>query len=146
VWELSNNALFRGFPVFFPLVGFLATCMAAVFSLWMQFHLATHTRRFLDPTISLTIADQRWILDWDRRASFPSDTATLYFALATVILLENRLVGLFCLLCVAVIIAVPRVILGWHYPTDIVGSLVLGLASVFLFNTVPYLRTLFEAR
>jgi undecaprenyl-diphosphatase len=61
-----------------------------------------------------------------------------------VIFLENRLVGLFCLLWVAVLIGVPRVIFGWHYPTDIVGSLVLGLACVLLFNTVPYLRALFE--
>jgi undecaprenyl-diphosphatase len=43
-----------------------------------------------------------------------------------------------------VIIAVPRVIFGWHYPTDIVGSLALGLACVLLLNAVPYLRTLFE--
>jgi undecaprenyl-diphosphatase len=61
-----------------------------------------------------------------------------------VIFLENRLVGLFCPLWVAVIIAVPRVIFGWHYPSDIAGSLVLPLACVLLFNTVPYLRTLFE--
>jgi membrane-associated phospholipid phosphatase len=161
VWELANNALFRGFPVFFSLaalwfdddskerrsrmlVGFLATCVAIGLSLWMQFHLATHTRPFLDPTISLNIVEPRWILNWDRRGSFPSDTATLFFALATVIFLENRLVGLFCLLWVAVIIAVPRVIFGWHYPTDIVGSLVWGLACVLLFSTVAYLRTRFE--
>jgi len=61
-----------------------------------------------------------------------------------VIFLENPSVGLFCLLWVAVIIAVPRVIFGSHYPTDIIGSLVLGLACVLLFNTVAYLRTLFE--
>ena len=161
VWELSNNALFRGFPIFFSLValwsgdgskerrsrmlaGFLATCVAIGLSLWMQFHLATHTRPFLDPTISLNIADQRWILDWDRKGSFPSDTATLFFALATVIFLENRLAGLFCLLWVAAIIAVPRVIFGWHYPTDIVGSLILGLGCILLFDTVRYLRTLLE--
>jgi hypothetical protein len=102
-----------------------------------------HTRPFLDPTIPLNIVEPRWILDWDRRGSFPSDTATLFFALATVIFLENRLVGLFCLLWVVVIIAVPRVIFGWHYPTDIVGSLVLGLTCVLLFNAVAYLRTLF---
>jgi membrane-associated phospholipid phosphatase len=161
VWELANNALFKGFPVFFSLValwfdddskgrrsrmlvGFLATCVAIGLSLWMQFHLATHTRPLLDLAIPLNIVEPRWILDWDRRGSFPSDTATMYFALATVIFLENRLVGLFCLLWVAVIIAVPRVIFGWHYPTDIVGSLVWGLACVLLFSTVAYLRTLFE--
>ena len=161
MWELANNPLFRGFPVFFSLValwfaddsrerrsrmlaGLLATCVAIGLSLWIQFHLATHTRPLLDPAIPLNIAEPGWSLDWDRRDSFPSDTATLYFALATVIFLENRLVGPFCLLWVAVIIAVPRVIFGWHYPTDIVGSLVLGLACVPLFNTIPYLRMLFE--
>jgi undecaprenyl-diphosphatase len=53
------------------------------------------------------------------------------------------LLGLFCFLWVAVIIAAPRVIFGWHYPTDIVGSLFLGLACVLLFNAIPYLRALF---
>jgi membrane-associated phospholipid phosphatase len=98
----------------------------------------------LDPAIPLNIADPQWSLNWDRQGSFPSDLSTMYFALATVIFLENRLVGLFCLVWVAVIIAVPRVIFGWHYPTDILGSLVLGPACVLLLNTVPYLRALFE--
>lgn len=159
VWQLANNSFFRGFPVFFSLgalwfasdsrerrsrmlAGFLATCVATVLSVWMQFHLATHTRPLLDPALPLSFAAPSW--DWDRRDSFPSDTSTLFFALATVIFLENRLVGLFCLLWVAVIVAVPRVIFGWHYPTDIAGSLFLGLACVLLFNTAPYLRTLFE--
>jgi len=74
VWELANNTLFRGFPVFFSLValwfaddskerrsrmlaGFLATCVAAALSLRMQFHLATHTRPLLDPAIPLNIAE-----------------------------------------------------------------------------------------
>ncbi|MBR0824859.1 phosphatase PAP2 family protein [Bradyrhizobium manausense] len=157
VWQLANNSLFRGFPVFFSLgalwfaddsrerrsrmlAGFLATCVATVLSVWMQFHLATHTRPLLDPAIPLNFAAPSW--DWDRRNSFPSDTSTLFFALATVIFLENRLVGLFCLVWVAVVVAVPRVIFAWHYPTDIVGSLVWGLACVLLFST--YLRTLFE--
>jgi membrane-associated phospholipid phosphatase len=160
-WELASNPLFRGFPIFFSLValwfagnsterrsrmlaGLLATCMATVFSAWMQFHLATHTRPLLDPAIPLNIVDPQWSQGWDRKDSFPSDTATLFFALATVIFLENRLVGLICLLWAAVIIAIPRVIFGYHYPTDIAGSLALGLASVLLFNTVPYVRTLFE--
>jgi undecaprenyl-diphosphatase len=68
VWELANNSLFRGFPVFFSLValwfaddsrerrsrmlaGLVATCVATVLSVWIQFHLATHTRPLLDPAI-----------------------------------------------------------------------------------------------
>ena len=159
--QLFDNSLFRGFPIFFSLValwfagdsrerrsrmlaGFLAVCLATVLSVWIQFHLSAHTRPSLDPALPLNIVDPEWSLRWDRRDSFPSDTATLFFALATIIFLENRLVGLLCLLWVAVFMAVPRVIFGWHYPTDIVGSLLLGTACVFLFNAIPYLRTLFE--
>jgi undecaprenyl-diphosphatase len=82
--------------------------------------------------------------NWDRKGSFPSDTATLFFALAMVVFLETRLVGLICFCWVAVMIAVPKVLFGYHYPSDIVGSLVLGPAVVLLFNKIPYPRLLIE--
>jgi membrane-associated phospholipid phosphatase len=126
------------------LAGLLAICLATVLSAWLQFHIVTHTRPVADPALHLKIADPRWSLNWDRLASFPSDTATLYFSLVTVIILENRLLGLFCFLWVTAIIAVPRVVFGWHYPSDILGSLVLGPGCVFLFNKIPYLGALFE--
>jgi membrane-associated phospholipid phosphatase len=162
LWQLANNQLFRGFPIFFSLValwfsgdckirrsrmlaGLLAVCLATVLSVWLQFHLAAHTRPLLDPTLHLKIIDDpRWSVVWDRTSSFPSDTATLFFGLATIIFLEKRLVGFFCFLWVAAIIAVPRVVFAWHYPSDIVGSLVLGPACVFLFNAIPYPRMAFE--
>nr|WP_283810937.1 phosphatase PAP2 family protein [Bradyrhizobium genosp. SA-3] len=127
------------------LTGLLAVCVATVLSVWMQFHLAGHTRPLLDPALQLKIIDDhRWRVAWDRTGSFPSDTATLFFALATVILLENRLVGLFCFLWTTTVIALPRVIFAWHYPSDIIGSLVLGPTCVFLFSAIPYPRIMFE--
>jgi membrane-associated phospholipid phosphatase len=36
------------------------------------------------------------------------------------------------------------VVFAWHYPSDIVGSLVLGPGCVFLFNVIPYPKMLFE--
>jgi undecaprenyl-diphosphatase len=99
----------------------------------------------VDPALHLKIFDPEWsLIKWDRKGSFPSDTATLFFALATVIFPETRLVGLICFCWVAAMIAVPRVIFGWHYPSDIVGSLVLGPAVVLLFNKIPYPRLLIE--
>lgn len=158
LWELANNSLFRGFPVFFSLAalwfsgghlerrgrmlaGLLAVCLATVFSVWLQFHLDVHTRPLLDPTLHL---DTLPTWTWDRTGSFPSDTATLFFGLAAVVFAEERLVGLLCFVWVAVIIAIPRVILGFHYPSDIIGSLLLGSASVFGFARSPYPRRLFE--
>ena len=161
VWKLANNELFRGFPIFFAvvalwfvvdcekrrsriLVGLFAACVATILSVWLQFHLTSHTRPLLDQALSLNVADPQWRSFWDHTSSFPSDTATLFFALAAVVFLENRLAGLFCFLWVAGIIAIPRVIFGWHYPSDIIGSVILGSGCVLGFAKIPYLRMLFE--
>jgi len=127
------------------LAGLLAVCLATVLSVWLQFHLTPHIRPLLDPALNLKIFDPTWSLTvWHRKGSFPSDTASLFFALATVIFLETRLVGLICFCWVAAMIAVPLVVFGSHYPSDIVGSLALGPAVVLLFNKIPYPRLLIE--
>jgi len=161
VWKLANNALFRGFPIFFAvvalwfvvdcrrrrsrmLVGLFAVCVATILSLWLQFHLTVHVRPILDQALPLKVAEPQWRTFWDHTGSFPSDTATLFFALAAVVFLENRLVGFFCFLWVTGIIAIPRIVFGWHYPSDIIGSFILGSGCVFSFNKVPYLRMLIE--
>ena len=65
-------------------------------------------------------------------SSFPSDHATLFFALATGLSLVSWRLGIAAFAYVTLVIALPRVYLGWHYPTDILGGAVLGcgLASV----------------
>jgi membrane-associated phospholipid phosphatase len=159
LWEFANNSLFRGFPLFFSLcalwfsggdrerrarmlAGLLAVSLATILSVWSQFHIAVHTRPILDSALHLDTVVAPWT--WDRTSSFPSDTATLFFALAAVVFVEKRLVGLFCFIWVATVIAIPRVIFGFHYASDIIGSLVLGSACVFLFADSAHLRSLFE--
>jgi membrane-associated phospholipid phosphatase len=161
IWTLSTYGLLRGFPVTFPLValwfagddikrrsrmlaGLLAVCLATVLSFWCQLHLNINIRPLVDPTLPLKIVVPHWASNWDRAGSFPSDTATLFFGLSTVIFLENRLIGLFCFVWTVTIVALPRIIFGWHYPSDIVGAMILGSGSVFLFEKIPYLRMLFE--
>jgi membrane-associated phospholipid phosphatase len=163
IWKLASNALFRGFPVFFGLIalwfvddcgkrrsrmliGLLAVCVATLLSVWLQIHFASHVRPVLDRALPLTVANSEWASPgfWDHADSFPSDTATLFFGLSTVIFLERRFVGFLCFLWVVVIVAIPRVIFGWHYPSDIVGSAILGPGCVVFFNAIPYLRRLVE--
>jgi len=157
IWSLGNNDLFRGFPVFFTLIalwfssdckkrrsrmlaGLLVVCLTTVLSVWLQFHLTTHIRPLLDQTLPLKVVDPAWRIIWDRTGSFPSDTATLFFGLVTVIFLENRLIGLFCFLWTIAIIALPRVIFGFHNPSDIFGAMILGSDCVLLFSKVRVLR------
>lgn len=159
LWEFANNSLFRGFPVFFSLValwfaseqperrgrmlaGLLGVCLATMLSIWSQFHTAVHIRPILDPAIPLDTVIPR--TPWDRTNSFPSDTATLFFSLAALVFVEKRSAGLFCFVWVALIVAIPRVIVGLHYPSDILGSFVLGPTVVFILAALPYPKRLFE--
>ena len=63
--------------------------------------------------------------------SFPSDHATVAFALACAIFfVDHRWGGVF--LAVAAIISIARVFVGVHYPSDIVVGALLGFVCAFL--------------
>lgn len=64
--------------------------------------------------------------------SFPSDHATLGFAVAIMVWTFNRRVGA-ALLLLAALLAFSRVFVGAHYPGDVLGGAILGsLTSWFL--------------
>jgi undecaprenyl-diphosphatase len=64
-------------------------------------------------------------------SSFPSNAATVGFCIATSIWLFNRRAGLL-LYIVAVLFGLARVIGGVHYPSDILGGMVIGAASAYV--------------
>jgi undecaprenyl-diphosphatase len=61
--------------------------------------------------------------DW---SSFPSDTTAMAFALATGVFLASRRLGWFCFAWAALVVALPRAYLGYHYPSDLIGGALLG--------------------
>jgi undecaprenyl-diphosphatase len=63
-------------------------------------------------------------------ASFPSDHTTAAIGIAVAVLLIDTGVGL-AFLALAVLIAVGRVIVGEHYPGDVLGSTLIGIAVAF---------------
>jgi undecaprenyl-diphosphatase len=71
---------------------------------------------------------------------FPSDHATAAFAIGVALLLRNRRWGI-AVLVAASVLAVGRVAMGVHYPTDVLGGAALGtLAALFLY--LPAVRRL----
>jgi undecaprenyl-diphosphatase len=64
-------------------------------------------------------------------SSFPSDHATAAFAIAVAVLAYHRRTGL-ALLVAAAVLAVARVALGVHYPSDVLAGALLGTLSALV--------------
>ena len=60
-------------------------------------------------------------------SSFPSDHAALFFALSTAIWYQHRRFGYLAALWTLLVICLPRVYLGYHYPGDIFAGTALGI-------------------
>jgi undecaprenyl-diphosphatase len=134
-WASSQNRLISG-SLFWPrvVIGTLVTLAVVRGS---QNFLPNRPRPVHQPGLDFHTpffyreeAMQEW-------SSFPSDHAGLFIALAVATLLINRRIGLLSLLWVIVVILIPRVYLGFHYPSDILAG---ALAGVVFMLLAQYLR------
>jgi undecaprenyl-diphosphatase len=66
-------------------------------------------------------------------SSFPSKHTALAFALAASVFLYHRILGL-SLWLFSIMVGLSRIWMGQHYPSDIIGSAILGNGSAFLVN------------
>jgi len=73
--------------------------------------------------------------------SFPSDHASAAYAIAFAILLRHRKAGSLALV-LATMVAVSRVALGTHYPTDVLGGAAVGGLAAALLWAPPVRRRL----
>jgi undecaprenyl-diphosphatase len=72
--------------------------------------------------------------DLEGWSSFPSDHATLFFALATGLFFVSKKLGVFSFIYVFMVICLPRIYLGIHWPTDILAGCFLGVSLSCLGN------------
>ena len=63
--------------------------------------------------------------------SFPSDHTTAAIGIAVAVLLIDSVAGML-FLALAILIAVGRVIVGEHYPGDVLGSTLIGIAAAYV--------------
>lgn len=97
--------------------GMVAVIMARALSMVLPFRLRPV---LLDP--AHTPANPAWF-EW---TSFPSDHATLFCALATSLGALSPRLAAGLLAYTGVVICLPRMYVGLHYPTDILAGVVLG--------------------
>lgn len=157
VYNVGENPLVRSLPIFLPLLlfwfsdtsterrsriltGLLGVCTAVFISVSMQYLFQVHTRPVLDPSLHLNASTT----NWDHESSFPSDTAMLFFALSTVLFLLNHRIGALSFIWSFLSAGICRVAIGWHYPSDILGSLLIAPVIVVLIARPPFFRKLVE--
>jgi undecaprenyl-diphosphatase len=81
--------------------------------------------------------DPTTLMGW---SSFPSDHAAVYFCLATTIWMVSRRLGIIAVADATLVICLPRLYEGIHYPTDLLVGAVLGIGMAYL-SQVEHLRT-----
>jgi undecaprenyl-diphosphatase len=124
-------------------MGGAAAVLAGLLSRLLQLAIPFHVRPLYNTDLTLTwpIGVERGFLKhWN---SFPSDHASLFFALATLIWISDRRLGLFAFFWAA-ITSSTRIYLGYHYPTDILGGAALGIFMVILFQRLPLPRVVYR--
>ena len=71
-------------------------------------------------------------------SSFPSDHATLFYTLSTGMFFISKKIGTIAIAYTTLFIALPRIYLGLHYPTDIIAGALIGIMIAFLCNKTTF--------
>jgi len=103
-----------------------AAAPALLLSFVVQSLMPFRPRPIHDPTLALHVPiglASDVLADW---SSFPSDHATLFFALAAGLFFVSRGLGIAAAAYVTLVIALPRIYVGWHYPSDILAGALIG--------------------
>lgn len=108
--------------------GLIAVLIARILQLSLPYH-----DRPLHAEIGFVLpvgVNPQTLSDWN---SMPSDHAALFFALSIAIWFESHVMGYVAMFW-TFLICLARVYLGYHYPSDIVGGLILGAAVMVPFH------------
>src|SRR3989344_4239452 len=88
-------------------------------------------RAFYESPRPFAVLEITTLVDHDPTNSFPSGHTIVYTSLAAAMWFVRREIG-YWFLAGAVFIGLARIFVGIHWPTDILGGLVLGVISGFI--------------
>ncbi|WP_448191586.1 phosphatase PAP2 family protein [Azospirillum sp. sgz301742] len=111
--------------------------LAIIVGRLMQNELPLRLRPVHDPSVGFNVTTDVKIAALDGWSSFPSDHAVLFFALSTAVWWSSRRVGAAAYVWTLVVICLPRVYLGLHFPTDILAGAVVGVAVMAVVLRMP---------
>lgn len=113
----------------------LFSCFIAMFlAKVVEFTTPFRTRPIHEAALHFVIPFGQYPATLDNFSSFPSDHAALFFALATGVFFVSKRVGIFAIIYTIIIISVPRIYFGLHYPTDIIAGALIGAITAISCN------------
>ena len=119
----------------------IATCIAAVLAVaagrLLANYLPFRVRPLQSPELAFVLpygVAPDALRSW---SSFPSDHAMVFFAMSAGLWYVSKTLGAAVSVYVAIVIALPRIYLGFHYPSDIIGGAVLGVLFAVAANWAP---------
>ena len=86
------------------------------------------------------------VLQFRGWSAFPSDHAMLFATLATGLCFISPVVGLVMYVYSATFIGLPRIYLGWHHPTDLLGGAALGILAGVVANSSSVRQRIAKSR
>lgn len=108
-------------------VALIAAIITAILSRALQVALPFHLRPIHTPGLGLHMplgVDPETLNTF---SSFPSDHAMLFFALSVPMWRYSRWLGAAAMLWTLLLIGLPRIYLGYHFPSDVIVGAVLGV-------------------
>jgi undecaprenyl-diphosphatase len=133
-------------------VALVAAVAAVIVSRGMQFFLPVHQRPLLSPDIAPHVPLSIRPESYNVFSSFPSDTATLFFALSYPLWARSWRLSAAAMAWAFIMICLPRVYLGLHYVSDALAGIILGIGLMAILcpllarTRLPYDVINFEKR
>lgn len=139
IWfDNTNNKMIlnRGKLIITMMAAFVAEVTTILLSLTLPYRARPYTQQDINFNIPVEI-DHWWNKDI---SSFPSDHATLFIVFGYGILKCNQKLGWLSLSYIVLFILLPRIYLGLHYTSDIMGGLFVGVIVLFFAFKLEFIQ------